>query len=218
MKDNDIDLFLRLNNKYNTEFTNNLYNNKHIFTEIYNSCDKKFHVGSGSYLFDGQKYEYCDLMYEKQELLYNSVKNINSVLEIGTYMGHSLLIMLLSNPNLKITCIDINNIYTAPAVNVLNKYFHNRITFIHGDSLTELPKLKIKFDFFHIDGHHDNNLIHKEFNYVYNLNNNPNILKIIFDDENCLRPLQKIIKENYNIVKEIKPTCSYANIYFEIKI
>lgn len=127
--------FEKINNKYNTEFTNKLSKNKNIFYEIYEACGNKHLNGCGSYLFDGQTYTYCDLMYEKQELLYNSVKNVDSILEIGTYMGHSLFIMLLSNPKLKITCIDISDEFTLPAVTVLNKYFNNAIKFIHSDSL-----------------------------------------------------------------------------------
>ncbi len=79
--------FVQINNKYNTEFTNKLVKNMHIFYEIYTACGNKFWRGCGSYLFDGQNYNYCNLMYEKQELLYNSVKNAKNVLEIGTYMG-----------------------------------------------------------------------------------------------------------------------------------
>ena len=172
-----------INIKYNNEFTNKLLQNKHIFDEIYEACNFKFWKGCGSYLFDGQNYEYCNLMYEKQLLLYNSVKNIKNVLEIGTYMGHSLFIMLLSNPNLKITCIDISNEYTLPAVNILNKYFNNSITFINKESLIALQSINDKFDFFHVDGHHENNYIEQEFNFIKKLNNNiinNNILKIIF--------------------------------------
>ena len=204
--------------KDDTEFTNKFNKNKHIFEEIYDACDNRFDVGCGSYLFDGQKYEYLDKMHGKQELLYNTVKNVNTVLEIGTYMGHSLLIMLLSNPNLKITCIDIADDYTGTAVEVLNKYFNNNITFIHGDSLDELPKLKTKFDYFHIDGNHENSHIHKEFELVYNLNNNPDIFKIMFDDEGGMRPLQSHIRNNYNVVTEINPRCLWSSIYFEIKL
>jgi len=213
-----IDLFEEIDKKHNTEFTNRLYKNKHIFTEIYDACNNQFWQGCGSYLFDGQIYEYYSEFYKKQELLYNSVKNVNTVLEVGTYMGHSLLIMLLSNPNLKITCIDIQDIYAGPAVKILNKYFNNSITFIHGNSLVELPKLKTKFDFFHIDGYHENDFIHKEFNIVYNLNKNPSSFKIIFDDEITMRLLQNHIRSNYNVVKEIIPGCEWSNIYFEIKI
>ena len=207
-----------INNKYNTEFTNKLFLNKHIFYEIYQACNYTFDNTSGSYLFDGQTYEYCDLMYEKQELLFKTVKKAENVLEIGTYMGHSLLIMLLSNPLLKITCIDINDNFTLPAVNILNKYFNNAITFIHSDSLSALKNINDKFDLFHIDGHHDNNYISNEFLLILALNSNPNIIKIIFDDQDCLTQLQKRIDTNFTIIEKNIPKCRWNNVYYEIKL
>jgi hypothetical protein len=209
--------FEEINKKYNTEFTKKLLENKEIFYEIYEACGNKIHCGS--YLIDGQTHKYCDLMYEKQELLYNSVKNVKSVLEIGTYMGHSLFIMLLSNPDLKITCIDISDEYTLPAVTVLNKYFNNAIKFIHSDSLSALQKMNEKFDFFHIDGFHENNYITNEFILVKNLNNSSdNVLRIIFDDQECLIDLQNEISKNYNVIKTIIPNCAWNNVYFEIQL
>jgi hypothetical protein len=211
--------FEDLNAKYNTEFTNKLLKHKNIFYEIYSACGNKFHNGCGSYLFDGQTYKYCDLMYDKQELLFNSVKDVKNVLEIGTYMGHSLLIMLLSNPELKITCIDISDQYTGPAVTILNKYFNNVITFIHRDSLSALKIIDQKFDFFHIDGHHENNYITNEFMLVQKLNDrSDNILKVIFDDQNCLEQLQYEINNNYKVIKKVIPNCAWNNIYFEIQL
>jgi hypothetical protein len=158
-------------------------------------------------------------MYEKQELLYNTMKNVNNVLEIGTYMGHSLFIMLLSNPQLKITCIDISDEYTLPAVNVLNKYFNNAIHFIHSDSLSALNKIDDKFDFFHIDGHHDNDYISNEFNLIRKLNNrSDNILRVMFDDQICLQNLQNDISIHYNVIKKVVPNCSWNNVYFELQL
>ena len=208
--------FEYINNIYNTEFTNKLLENKKIFYEIYEACGNKFMHGCGSYLFDGSVYKYCDLMYEKQELLYNSVKNVKNVLEIGTYMGHSLLIMLLSNPDLKITCIDISNEYTFPAVTILNKYFNNAIKFIHGDSLSILEKIEYKFDFFHIDGHHEDSYIQKEFDMIKTMSSNP-ILKVMFDDADCLTLLVNKIRTQCEIVTDIRPECAWTNIYFELK-
>jgi hypothetical protein len=210
--------FERINDKYNTEFTNKLLRNKNIFYEIYEACGNKFWNGCGSYLFDGQTYNYCEKMYEKQELLYNSMKNVNNVLEIGTYMGHSLFIMLLSNPQLKITCIDISDEYTLPAVNVLNKYFNNAIHFIHGDSLSALNTLEKKFDFFHIDGHHENSYITNEFKLIQKLNNrSDNLLRVLFDDQSSLQQLQNEIDNNYKVITKIMPKCSWNNVYFEIQ-
>lgn len=213
--------FEQINTKYNTEFTNKLFEHRNIFTEIYEACGSKFQRGSGSYLFDGQTYKYCDLMYEKQELLYNTVKDVKNVLEIGTYMGHSLLIMLLSNPELKITCIDISDEYTTAAVNVLNKYFNNAIRFIHNDSLSALSVLANsdqKFDFFHIDGHHENNYIANEFNLVRKLNSREDMLWVIFDDQECLHKLQDDIARECIVLKKVVPNCAWNNVYYEIQL
>ena len=158
-------------------------------------------------------------MYEKQELLFNRMKNVKNVLEIGTYMGHSLLIMLLSNPQLQITCVDINDEYTLPAINVLNKYFNNAINFIHSDSLSALKKIETKFDFFHIDGHHENDYISNEFYLIQKLNNRPdNVLRVIFDDQCCLGKLQNDIYIKYNVITKVIPNCSWNNVYFEIQM
>jgi hypothetical protein len=155
-----------LHQKYNTEFTDNLLRHSSIFYEIYKACGNNFIHGCGSYLFDGKDYQYCELMYPKQELLYQKVKNATHVLEIGTYNGHSLLIMLMSNPTVRITCIDISDTYSGPAVRVLNQHFNNRVSFIHMDSLNALKALvssNMRFDFFHIDGDHRNEIISQEF-------------------------------------------------------
>jgi hypothetical protein len=210
--------FEQIHAKYNTEFTKKLLEHKHIFYEIYEACGSKFSKPTGSYLFDGQTYNYCDRMYEKQELLFDVVKSANNVLEIGTYMGHSLLIMLLANPALKITCIDISDEYTGPAVNILNKYFNNAITFIHMDSLTALKGCSQTFDFFHIDGRHDNNYIKNEFEEIRHLNNrNDNILRVLFDDQDCLISFQHELNTQYRVIKKVIPSCAWNNIYYEIQ-
>ena len=208
-----------LNNKYNTEYTNRLLQHRHIFYEIYQACGYKFWKGCGSYLFDGQNYLYQEATYLKQELLYNSVKNVSNVLEIGTYMGHSLLIMLLANPNLKITCIDISEEYTLPSVNVLNKYFNNAITFIKNDSISFLQSTDQTFDFFHVDGHHENEYIRTEFNLIKTKNSrSDNILQIIFDDKDCLVPLQQELMTNYNVINRYAPGCLWSNVFFKIQL
>ncbi len=68
-------------------------------------------------------------------------------------MGHSILIMLLSNPNILITSIDIMDKYSLPAIKYLRDNFpKSRIDFINGDSLKILSNLikKKRFDFFDI--------------------------------------------------------------------
>jgi hypothetical protein len=127
--------------------------------------------------------------------------------------------MLLANPKLKITCIDISDEYTLPAITVLNKYFNNAITFIHSDSLIALSKLDDKFDYFHIDGLHENDYVTKEFNLIKKLNNNKdNIIKILFDDQDCIIEFQNYILKNYKVINRICPNCLWNNVYFEIQL
>ena len=72
-------------------------------------------------MIDGQKYKYDKRMIAKQSLLYNLAKQNSKILEIGVYMGHSILIMLTSNPKLKITGLDIDKRFAPKAVNYLKK-------------------------------------------------------------------------------------------------
>jgi len=209
----------KLNEEYNTEYTNRLLANRHIFDEIYSACGHRFWKGCGSYLFDGDMYRYSSRTYPKQELLYKSVKDATHVLEIGVYMGHSILIMLLSNPSLKITCIDIHKSLSGPAVGVLNKYFNNAITFIHSDSLTALKGMTQKYDFFHVDGLHDDTYITQEFNCIKGMNSRSDkVLKIIFDDQECILGLQKRISTTENVLVRVEPSCIWNNVYYEIQL
>ena len=80
------------NQKFNNEFSHKLLNFEYHFRNIFEVCSFSFLI-CGSYLIDGLNYEYQIETYEKQKLLYEKSKNKN-ILEIGTYMGHSLLIIL----------------------------------------------------------------------------------------------------------------------------
>jgi len=145
------------------------------FNKLHEACGG-FDYGCGSYLFDGINYTYSrDLYFDRQKILYDVAKESSSTLEIGTYMGHSLLIMLLANPDISIVGIDINDRYSVPAIKYLQKNFINsNIKFYKGNSLDVLPDLIKKnqsFDLFHIDGNHLNSFITKEFKYCIKLLN-----------------------------------------------
>lgn len=204
-----------------SEYANNLVNNEHIFNEIYKECGYSFIPGDGSYLFEGSVYEYSEKMYPKQLLLYEIAKKSSSVLEIGVYMGHSLFIMLLANPYLNITAIDIVDKYSLPAIKILKKYFpDSKIDFYHGDSLHILPNIKNnKFDFFHIDGHHLEEHIKNEVFLCEKLSSNTKdneiLMKILFDDVHCCQGfINNIISKN-KVLNFIKPDCIWANSYIE---
>jgi len=173
----------RLHTQYpEDEYLTQLINHFHIFAEIYHACGDKFWKGCGSYLFDGDSYKYTNVMYDKQKKLYELAKQSKTALEIGVYMGHSQLIMLLANPTMKIVSIDIDGTYSSPAVQVLKKYFPESILELHiGDSVKLLESLvnigDNKWSFIHIDGDHTPSVIRKEYELVKQYTNT-----IVFDD------------------------------------
>lgn len=103
-------------------------------------------------------YEYTNMYLEKVINFINILKtkrNINYVMEIGFNAGFSTLLMLMSNPNIHITCVDLGeHKYTIPCFNQIRKDFGNRLHLIIGDSTETVPKLHKKFDLIHIDGGH----------------------------------------------------------------
>ena len=191
---------------------------KHHFEQLYIVNKKKFIKGCGSYLFNGNKYSYDKSMYEKQKLLFEIAKTTNKVLEIGSYMGHSILIMLLANPKIHITAVDINDYFARPSLMYLQKQFpKSKINFIENDSTKVMGNLKEKFDLFHIDGAHSHRVISKEFLFSINLRKK-NELKILFDDVLSMPYLQSNILENFKIVKSFIPNSNHPNFYVEIYI
>ncbi len=79
------------------------------------------------------------------------IKNqINSVLEIGTAIGYSAIMMALSNPNLKITTIERDEErYLEALRNIKKMNLENRITLIFNDALE--VDIEGKFDLIFID-------------------------------------------------------------------
>jgi O-methyltransferase len=151
----------RLEMARQTEYTQTLLANFHHFVGLNGS----FHQGCGSYMFDGQRYLYQIETLKKQEELYAVGKEATHLLEVGVYVGHSLLILLLSNPNLRITCVDIEHDIPQRAVTYLNQHFGNRITFLHGRAEDILPTLpKHTFDAVHIDADHNPDAVTRQFN------------------------------------------------------
>jgi hypothetical protein len=79
----------------------------------------------------------------------------NRITEIGFNAGHSAVLMLTANPNLKLTSIDIGaHSYTVPCADVIQQYFSNRLTLIIKDS-KDIERNEIEHsDVVMIDGGH----------------------------------------------------------------
>ena len=201
----------------NNDFDKILPELKFHFKNIYSINNYKFREACGSYLFNGFSYEYEPLFYEKQKLLYDVSKTRSNVLEIGVYMGHSILIMLLANPKLNITCVDIDGTYAIPSINYLKKQFPEAtIKLIIDDSINTIGNINKDFDFFHIDGDHKISVILKEIFFILNKRHYSN-LRLLFDDVGCMLPIKDCILRVFEC-NYIEPKCESPNIYFDIKI
>jgi predicted O-methyltransferase YrrM len=102
--------------------------------------------------------DYTNLFFDKQVniILASQSQNNNDVLEIGFNSGFSALLMLLTNENIKITCVDIcTHKYTMLCFNKMKDIFGDRINIINGSSEKILPTLAGNtYDMIHLDGGH----------------------------------------------------------------
>jgi hypothetical protein len=200
-----------------TEFAKALPKIDEIFQEILVACGGKFWHGCGSYLFDGQTYKYYPGMYPKQLLLFRLAKEAKTAVEIGTYMGHSALLMLMANPHLRLTCIDISDEYSLPACRVLQKHFGDRLSFRKGDS-SELMKLEEKFDLFHIDGDHTVKAVHQDVSYSLQHIKEPGHYHFVFDDYDSVPEYIDSLKQHLDIRKVELPTSAWRNLYYQVYV
>ena len=207
---------------FDNTFTNILIESENHFNNLLKVCANKFEKNTGSYLIDGKKYEYYFENYNKQKFLFDHIakKENKNILEIGTYMGHSMLIMLLANNNLSATCIDIDDQYSKPAIEYLSKSFPNsKLEFVKGDSLKVLKTLKNKYDFFLIDGTHRNTQVTREFNYCISNLLNEKKIDFIFDDVVHAEELKKNIFSSFLITKsKLFSNVPGGNLYFQLEL
>jgi len=128
--------------------------------------------------------EYSDLFINKRKNISNLVlnKNIKKIMEIGFNSGFSALLMLLSNPNIYITCFDLGeHKYTIPCYEKLKETFGERINIIIGDSTITLPNVNDIYDLIHIDGGHSLPVTTSDIENSYRLSKKKGTI-LIFDD------------------------------------
>jgi predicted O-methyltransferase YrrM len=132
------------------------------------------------------------------------VSKKSNICEIGVNAGHSLLIMLDTNPVANYQLFDIGmHTYTEKCLEYIKtQYPSTNIDIVYGDSKITLPnyikKSNKKFDIIHVDGGHDDNCVKSDFNYSLELIDNNGY--IIFDDYN-LKNIKRFINSKLN--KEI---------------
>lgn len=184
-----------------------LLDNFHHFIALNNG----FHTGCGSYLFDGQKYMYQRETLKKQEHLFFTGQRSSRLLEIGVYVGHSLLILLLSNPSLEIVCIDNDSMFAPKAVDYLNTHFGNRITFHLGSAEDILSTQHLgTFDCIHIDADHNEQAVARQFAMSKSFAE-PGAM-YIFDDYEAVRSLIDRWISDGTLEHIFTPWCLWTNI------
>ena len=100
-------------------------------------------------LFDSETY------LPKRRNVTLTCQNRKNGLEIGFNAGYSAVLILLANPDIQLTCVDIaSHRYTIPCYQQIKKDFGDRINLLVGDSQVVVPTITDKFDFIHIDGCH----------------------------------------------------------------
>jgi len=192
-----------------------LLENYHHLIALNTIQNGKFTYGCGSYLFDGLTYSWYSGMAKKQEALIRAGKESTYLLEVGVYLGHSLLLLLLSNPTLKLECIDIDSELSPKAVEYLNAEFGNRITFHLGDALTILHALPSDtFDAVHIDADHYVPAVRAQFYASIRLVKDGSL--VIFDDYEATQDLIDGFIADGTLAIVDRPMCKWTNIVTRI--
>ena len=111
------------------------------------------------------------------------------ICEIGVNAGHSLLLMVGTNPFAEYLVFDLGaHAYTKPCVEYIkSEYPSTKIIEVYGDTKTTLrnsilPEFKKSTDLIHIDGGHDTHTVVNDFIYTQYLLKSGGI--VVFDDYN----------------------------------
>jgi len=127
--------------------------------------------------------EYTDIFINKAKNISNLLLNrhITDVMEIGFNAGFSALLMLISNPNIHLTCFDLaEHSYTMPCYQKLRETFGNRIRLVPGDSMKTVATATGSYGLIHIDGGHNNDVAESDIINSYRLSRKGTVL--IMDD------------------------------------
>jgi hypothetical protein len=153
---------------------------------------------------------YTDVFLNKSKNISNFVlnKNIKNIMEIGFNSGFSTLLMLLTNPNICISCFDLGeHEYTIPCYEKLKETFGDRINITIGDSTKTLQNVNNNYDLIHIDGGHSTEVADSDIINSYRLSKQGTIL--IMDDYDF--PNLHTLWDSYIIKYDLKKL--HINVY-----
>ncbi|MEG2283906.1 MAG: O-methyltransferase, partial [Bacilli bacterium] len=149
--------------------------------------------------------------------------NINRVLEIGTAIGYSAIIMALTNPNLKVTSIERDNERYLEALKNIKKFnLEDRITLIFKDALE--VNLDETYDLLFIDAAKGQNINFFE-RFIGNVKQNGFVITdnmefhgLVAKDENEIksRNLRGLIRKIKEYIVFLNDSLDYETSYYSI--
>lgn len=173
-----------LNRLKDYTITNNIHKAKQYINEhllpIIQSCNEPL---EGNIFMLHHTTTYTDLFLNKAKNISNIVlhSHIQNVMEIGFNSGFSALLILLTNPNVKLSCFDLGeHSYTLPCYLKLKETFGDRISFTQGDSTQTLTTESTKYDVIHIDGGHSTEVAKSDICNSYRLSKPGSVM--VMDD------------------------------------
>jgi len=121
-------------------------------------------------------------------------------MEIGFNSGFSTLLMLMTNPNIHMTCFDLGeHKYTMPCYEKMKETFGDRIHIITGDSTKTLETVSVTYDLIHIDGGHQTEVANSDIINSYRLSKQGTILIMDDYDFHNLKSLWDSYINKYNL-------------------
>lgn len=165
------------------------------------------------------------MMDDGMEFLMNYIKQkkVKSILEVGTAIGYSAIMMSIVDPEIKITTVERDKERYLEAIkNVKKMDLEDRITLIYNDALN--IKLKEKFDLIFIDAaksknqeiflHFINNLTPKGSVITDNIKFHGYVDKELNEISN--RNIRGLVRKIKNYIMFLKDNTEYKTIFYEI--
>ena len=159
------------------------------------------------------------------DYLINYIKDnkIETILEVGTAIGYSSIMMALSNPKIKITTIERNHdSYLEAVKNIKRMKLENQITLIFKDALD--VELEDKFDLIFLDAAKAQNIKFFE-KFEYNLNPKGTIITdniyfhgLVEQDESSIesRNVRGIVRKLKNYIEFLENNKRYSTEILKI--
>jgi hypothetical protein len=148
-----------------------LLQNFQHFIGLYNIVEPTLIEGKPTCIINGHTYAFERAILHKQEVLFRVGSASKRALVIGAYLGHAVLMLLISNPKLHITLVEDDPAVRAPEIiQYLQEHFPHRITLYTwgiANTLAHLPDRA--FDLVYMDRDYSYPLIANYMNELFRL-------------------------------------------------